>query len=62
MKVIELKDGTIETVLNDRDLEDLIRRDMGDEVADKIKSLIEVKEDKIIDEKKWYKILWGYDW
>ena len=52
MKVIELKDGTIETVLNDRDLEDLIRRELGDEVADKIKSLIEVKEDKIIDEKK----------
>ena len=46
MKIITLKDGRNKTILNDRDLEDLIRDELGDEVGDKIRDLIEVKEDK----------------
>ena len=46
MRVITLKDGRNITILNDRDLEDLIRDELGDEVGNKIRDLIKVKEDK----------------
>ena len=40
MRIITLKDGRHETILDNNDLEYLIREELGDEVGDKIRDLI----------------------